>query len=204
LATLDPSKVSIIKDDAGRWILSGTNTYGGITTVNNGTLLINGDSSAVTNTWTVNVAGTLGGVGTIGGPVTVNGSLAPGASIGKLKIYGNLTLGAGSTNIFEVNGSTPTNDVVVRGGSVNYGGVLRIVPSGTFTLSQTFTLFSGAGATNPGNFASISASGATAFSFTNGVLRVVSTASVTPATLTNSVSGNTLSLSWPAGQGWRL
>ena len=25
-----------------------------------------------------------------------------------------------------------------------------------------------------------------------------------PATLTNSVSGNTLSLSWPAGQGWRL
>jgi hypothetical protein len=43
-----------------------------------------------------------------------------------------------------------------------------------------------------------------AFAFTNGVLSVVSTGSSGSTQLTNSISGSTLSLSWPAGQGWRL
>jgi hypothetical protein len=37
-----------------------------------------------------------------------------------------------------------------------------------------------------------------------GSLQIPSTGPSGPATLTNSVSGNVLSLSWPAGQGWRL
>jgi hypothetical protein len=112
----------------------------------------------------------------------------------------------GSTNTFEVNGSTPTNDVVVLGAGVTYGGVLNIVTNGTFTAGQTFKLFSGAGATNVGNFASLvgSPGGGKAFSFTNGVLSVVTAGPSGPATLTNSLSGSLLSLSWPAGQGWRL
>jgi hypothetical protein len=32
----------------------------------------------------------------------------------------------------------------------------------------------------------------------------VGSATPNPATLTNSVSGGVLNLSWPAGQGWRL
>jgi hypothetical protein len=36
------------------------------------------------------------------------------------------------------------------------------------------------------------------------VLTVSTTGPSLPATLTNSVSGGVLSLSWPAGQGWRL
>ena len=36
------------------------------------------------------------------------------------------------------------------------------------------------------------------------VLTVTSAGPSGPATLTNSVSGGVLSLSWPAGQGWRL
>ena len=65
---------------------------------------------------------------------------------------------------------------------------------------------SGAGATNVSTFASIAGSpgAGKAFSFTNGVLSVVS-AGVSPVLLTNSVVGGTnLFLSWPAGQGWRL
>jgi autotransporter-associated beta strand protein len=205
--------------------LSAANLYTGPTTISAGTLKLSGSGSIANSTnlivgtvpgtvaildatavggITIGAGQTLMGHGTVTGSVTNDGTLAPGTSIGKLTFGGNLTLNAGSTNVFEVNGSTLTNDVVALGGAVTYGGVLKVVPSGTFTNGQTFTLFSGAGATDPSNFANISASGATTFSFTNGVLTVLSTGSVTPVKLTNSVSGNTLSLSWPAGQGWRL
>lgn len=38
----------------------------------------------------------------------------------------------------------------------------------------------------------------------SGSLQVASSGPTGPASLTNNVSGNTLNLSWPAGQGWRL
>ena len=190
----------------GTNILTAANTYTGNTTVSAGTLLVNGSTS--TGTVTVN-GGTLGGTGTIGSAVTVSsgGTLAPGSGgIGELTISGNLTLNAGSTNAFEVNGSTPANDVVAAGGAVTYGGVLSIVPTGTFTAGQTFTLFSGAGAASASNFSSIAGSPGSGldFTFTNGVLSVVTTGPSGPATITNSFNGGVLSLSWPAGQGWRL
>jgi hypothetical protein len=37
----------------------------------------------------------------------------------------------------------------------------------------------------------------------NGTIAVASSA-ITPATLTNSFNGTSLSLSWPAGEGWLL
>jgi hypothetical protein len=67
--------------------------------------------------------------------------------------------------------------VIVAGVNVvTYGGLLNIVPAGTFSVGQAFTLFRGAGATNVGNFSSIQGSpgAGLAFSFTNGVLSVVS------------------------------
>lgn len=195
------------KAGAGTLVLSGNNTYAGTTTVSGGTLLMNGNNNGATGPVAVNAGGTLGGNGTIGGSLTLNAgaTLSPGTSIGTLTASGNVTMSAGSTNSFEVNGSTSANDVVAVGGSVSYAGTLEIVPTGTFTTGQTFTLFSGAGAASASNFASLTGSpgAGKAFSFTNGVLSVVSTV-VPPATLTNSVTGNTLQLSWPAGQGWRL
>lgn len=206
------NNLSLIKSGSGTFTLSKTNgnTYANGTTINGGTLLVNNITGSGTGTGdvAVNTGGTLGGTGSIAGNVAVNagGALAPGASIGTLTLSGTLTLDALSTNTFEVDGSAPTNDVVVLGSTVTYGGALKIVPTGSFTVGQTFTLFSGAGATNPSNFASVTSTGAATFSFTNGVLTVVSTGSVTPppATLTNSLSGSVLSLSWPAGAGWRL
>jgi len=190
----------------GVLILGGASSYNGATVVSNGTLLVNGSIS--TGATTVK-GGTLGGTGTIGGSLDVNSgaTLAPGsAGSGVLTVNGNLTLNAGSTNAFAVDGTTPANVAVTAGASVTYGGVLKIVPSGTFTVGQTFTLFSGAGATSASHFSSIQVSPGSGlgFTFTNGVLSVVTSGPSGPATITNSVSSGVLSLSWPAGQGWRL
>ena len=185
---------------AANSVISWTNTYAGT--------VINVASATGSGAVTINSGGTLGGTGSIGGVVTNNagGTLSPGTSIGTLTLNGNVVLNAGSTNTFEVNGTTPANDQIVLGAAVTYGGVLKIVPSGSFTVGQTFTLFSGAGATTAGNFSSIegSAGSGQAFSFTNGVLSVVSAGPSGPATLTSSVSGSTLTFTWPAGQGWTL
>jgi fibronectin-binding autotransporter adhesin len=196
--------VGIVKDGSGTWTLSNLNVNSGPTTVNNGTLLVNG--SIYTGAVTVN-GGTLGGTGIIGGAVTVNsgGTLSPGTSLGTLTINGNITLNAGSTSTFEVNGTTLAKDVVAAGASVTYGGVLKIVPTGTFTVGSSFVLFSGTGATNASNFASIEGSpgAGLAYSFNNGVLSVVNGVPSTPTNITYSVSGTTLSLSWPAEYlGW--
>jgi autotransporter-associated beta strand protein len=187
----------------------GVDQDGGLTKTGNGTLFLDGVNS-YTNVTAV-AAGMLGGSGSIAGAVTVAGGagLAPGDSaIGTLTINGNLTLNNLSTNVFEVDGTAPANDQVMAGGTVSYGGVLKIVPSGTFTVGQTFTLFSGAGAVNTGRFGSIAGSPGSGlgFAFTNGVLSVV-TAPVGPSGpehLTNSYSAGQLHLSWPTGEGWRL
>ena len=190
---------------SGTQTLTGTNTYVGATTVNSGTLLVNG---SIASPVSVN-SGTFGGTGTVSNSVTVNsgGTLSPGASgSGTLTINNNLTLNAGSTNTFAVNGSASATTAIVVGGTATYGGVLKVVPTGSFSNGQKFTLFGGNGTTNASNFTSIlgSPGSGLAFSFTNGLLSVITASASGPATITNSISGNTLNLTWPSGQGWTL
>ena len=209
--------LALVKNGAGTFTLSGTkgSTYANGTLINAGTLLVNNTTNSGTGSGAViiNSGAKLGGTGIIAGAVTNNagGTLSPGAAgIGTLTLNSDLILSAGSTNTFEVDGTGATNDTVVLSlGAATYGGVLKIVPTGSFVNGQTFTLFSGTGATNASQFSSLvvnpTVSG-TSFTFTNGVLTatVVPVGPTGPGTITNSFSGGVLSLSWPAGQGWRL
>ena len=183
----------------------------------NGSLTKSGAGTFVLNTSTgtnlpvtVN-GGTLSGIGTIGSTLTVNngGTLASGTNgVYRLTVLSNLTLNAGSTTRFSVTGGAPSVNWVNLGTNANvtYGGTLSIVPTGTFNIGDQYTLFAGINTTNASNFTSItgSAGSGKAFAFTNGILSVVVGGPSGPANLTNSYSGGVLSLSWPAGQGWKL
>jgi autotransporter-associated beta strand protein len=82
----------------------------GGTTVNAGTLLVNGPHASAIQ---VNAAGTLGGSGTLAGAVTVDGAVAPGTAVGQLTAAGTLTLAPGSDLVVDIGnwaGVTPGTD----------------------------------------------------------------------------------------------
>ncbi|HEY4199305.1 MAG TPA: autotransporter domain-containing protein [Devosiaceae bacterium] len=125
---------ALIKNGGGILTLTADNNYHGSTTVNAGTLRINGDQSAATGTVDIAAAGTLGGSGTIGGDVNViGGTLAPGNSPGTLTIKGNLVMDAAARLDYEfgeayVPGGT-FNDLVNVGGDLTLDGTLSITAS---------------------------------------------------------------------------
>ena len=131
------------KTGDGTLVLGGINTYTGLTTVNVGTLAVNG---SIPGALTVNSGGTLTGVGSISGAVTVNsGGTINGVPVigGAVTVNGGtingpgfitqpLTVNAGGT----VNAVTTINaSVVVNEGTINgpgiIGGALTINSGGT-------------------------------------------------------------------------
>src|SRR5262249_1855385 len=100
-------KLALTKSGAGTETLSVPNTYTGATTINGGTLLVDG-STASGSAVAVNNGGILGGTGTVNGTVTVNsgGHLAPSDSPGILTT-GALSFSSGSTFDVEIGGNTP-------------------------------------------------------------------------------------------------
>jgi len=153
---------SLTKTSVGTLTLSGTNTYSGATLVANGELLVNGSLTG-TGAVTVNSGATLGGTGTIAGDVNVSGMFAPGASIGRLAVGGDLSLATGSTFAYEMNSSaTPAGDLlVVNGGGVGINSVsigtnaaltLTDLAGGMFAANTTLSLIQYMGPWNGGTF----------------------------------------------------
>lgn len=84
--------LSVVKAGTGTWILGGTSQYTGTTTINGGTLLINGDQTNATGAVTVNNSGSvLGGTGTVGGAVSLGSNAILRGGAGSLP-SGSLTL----------------------------------------------------------------------------------------------------------------
>ena len=109
-------KVALTKTGAGMLTLSGVNNYRGDTTLNEGTLVVNGSLGSAS--WVVvNAGGTLSGSGTVGGNITVaddaTAALYPHSS-STLTVGGDIVVNANSTTKFDLSSSaTSGNDTVL-------------------------------------------------------------------------------------------
>jgi autotransporter-associated beta strand protein len=151
---------------SGTTVLTGTNTYTGATTINAGTLEVDGsilNSSSVN----VNFGGTLSGTGTVGSPtitIGLGGTLAPGNAAnptGTLTIIGNLAFQSGALYLVQVN-ATAASSTQVTGTASLAGTVLALFAPGNVLRSYDIlhaagglggTTFSGLTTNAPMNFA---------------------------------------------------
>jgi len=170
---------SIVKEGNGYWRITGNNTYKGTTTVNGGTLVVNGVQTGI---GAVSVAqdATLAGKGTIPAATTIQsgGTLQPGDPYVTTTNIGTLTLGplnllAGSKTNMEINRPLATNDKVTCSGTVVFGGTLNLTITGTPQAGDQFILF--AGTSYSGSFSDIvpaTPGDGLKWTFANGVLKV--------------------------------
>ncbi|MDB5564548.1 MAG: outer rane autotransporter barrel domain protein [Tardiphaga sp.] len=127
----------VVQNGSGNTILTGINTYTGETTVNAGTLSVNG-SIALSSLTTVNAGGTLGGNGIVGETLINGGTLSPGNSIGTLTVSGSLTLTAASTYLVQVSGISADKTIVM--GTANLAGKVTVDPLARISATTTYTI----------------------------------------------------------------
>ncbi|PJG52832.1 autotransporter outer membrane beta-barrel domain-containing protein [Bradyrhizobium forestalis] len=144
--------------EAGTTIFTAASNYTGATTVNGGTLAV--DGSIVSST-TVNSGGTLSGIGTVGS-VTVNsgGRLAPGSGApgSVLTISGSLAMQSGALYLVQVGSATASRADVSGTATLTGASVqVRVAPGNSLAKQSTIlhaaggrggTTFSGVSATN--------------------------------------------------------
>ncbi len=204
---------SFVKFGAGALTLAGDGSaFSGITTVSNGTLVVNGTNGAG---YTYIAVGTLGGTGTFtAGPVLMDPgtTLAPGASstsIGSLTFNSDLSF-SGNVAVKVNKSLNQSNDLVVATSTVSkFGtGTLTVTNLGPdLAVGDKFTLFSQAVAN--GSALAVTGAGAT---WANNLevdgsitaLTVTHTVNTNPPVLQVSRSGNNLNLAWPTNSGWTL
>ncbi|WP_212745240.1 autotransporter outer membrane beta-barrel domain-containing protein [Cupriavidus sp. 2SB] len=148
----------LAQNGTGTTVLTAASTYTGPTTINLGTLAIDG---SITSPVTVNAAGTLSGTGTIFGDVTNTGTVTPGGGSGVLTIAGNYIGNGGTVRVNTVFGgdTSATGRLVVTGDTsgssqiraVNVGGSgaatvdgIKVIDvqgasNGAFTLAGDYT-----------------------------------------------------------------
>jgi len=138
--------LSLVKIGSGVQTLAGSNTYSGPTSVNAGTLLINGDQSAADGAVTVASGATLGGSGTTGGAVSILGGaiVAPGSGNGTLTVSNAFTLASTSNLNFELNPANNAvgggiNDLITGVSNLTLDGVLNVSGAGDWTSVADFT-----------------------------------------------------------------
>jgi fibronectin-binding autotransporter adhesin len=143
-----PGIGNFIQAGSGTTILNAANSYRGATSVNAGTLLINGDQSAADGAVTVASGATLGGSGTTGGAVSILGGaiVAPGSGsgVGTLTVSNAFTLANSSILNFELNPLDNTvgggiNDLITGVSNLTLDGVLNVPDAGGWTSVPDLT-----------------------------------------------------------------
>ena len=138
--------------------VTGSSSYSGATTINAGTLLVNG---ALGNTAVaVNAGGSLGGSGVLGGAVAVQagGTLAPGDGVGNFEC-GPVTFLDGAVFRYEWDSQTPaTADLLTILGDLSLTGTVGLVlddlaaGAGTYANGTTLSLINYSGSWTGGSF----------------------------------------------------
>ena len=156
------------QNGAGTTILSGKETYTGVTNVNAGALIVTGSLAA--GAVTVTGGANLGGTGTLAGNVNVlsAGQLNPGgvATPGTLTV-GSLVLNAGASTTFRLGGAGGANDSVGVTKNLTLGGALDITPLAGFQVGS-YTLMT-YGGTLTGGFSSVNGLSGFTTSISTGV-----------------------------------
>jgi autotransporter-associated beta strand protein len=185
--------IALTKVGAGTLTLSGANNYTGPTIVSNGTLIVS--SRKVSSGDFTLVNGTTLGITLATNGVSLNMT--------------SLAMGNNCTNNFTGINST-TVPAISDSGTLTLAGQVVVNVQGTNFAVAQYPLISYTGITGAGGFSVGSLpAGITGNIITNAgtialnVTQIPATAP-TPVPITNNLSGRTLILTWPAGQGWRL
>jgi autotransporter-associated beta strand protein len=149
-ANLAGSGVTLTKNGGGTTTLSGNNTYTGATTVNAGTLIVNG-SLATGSSVSLGAATLAGSGGTVGGTVTTAGTssiISPGLSPGNLTV-GALDATSGAAFVFELGTSQDllTISGTLTGSTAANGLVFNFSDSGGLLAGTPYTLITFASST---------------------------------------------------------
>jgi autotransporter-associated beta strand protein len=145
----------LTKTGTGTLVLTGNNTYSGPTTLNAGTLTVNG--SIANSAVTVNSGATLAGIGTVGA-TTINsgGTFAPGNSPGTITVQGNLAFQSGALYLVQVTPSIASSSNV--SGTASLAGTVQAAFAAGSYLMRTYTILSAAGGLNGTTFNTLTTS----------------------------------------------
>ena len=207
---------SLTTTGAGTLTLTGTNTYTGNTLINGGTLAL-GVPGAIATTPNIIIAGGAK-LDVSAAPLTLGSGQALTNISAAAVLNGNITNLAG---VMSLNYASGAPSFIVTNGTLTLGSnaVCNVNNTGAALAAGRYALISPATAGSVGLVAgkapkSVAVAGgglatgtAASLAITNGELDlvVVTTVNPTPTNIVLSVSGNSLTLAWPADHtGWRL
>lgn len=155
----DISGLGSIWQSAGKTVLTGdSSTFTGLTTVEGGTLDVNG---ALGGSLLTGLDGTLMGSGTLGN-VVIDGTVAPGNSIGTLTVS-SVTFSPGSTYQVEVDSSGNSDRIHSTGTATIDGGTVKLVPYPDVAINTPYTILTADGGVSGAGFDTATYGGASLF-----------------------------------------